>query len=127
LYRYTDYIKTMLKKMVAFSLIIAVILVVLGYTGYVWGWLVGSSLNVIYFLMLFSRTVRAMNLPPAKAVAFIQMGAVLRLFTIILVLIIILQFPIIHFGAAVAGILSFKVVIYLDTLIRSLRGKEEGR
>jgi hypothetical protein len=117
----------MLKKMVAFSLIIAVILVVLGYTGYVWGWLVGSSLNVIYFLMLFSRTVRAMNLPPAKAVAFIQMGAVLRLFTIILVLIIILQFPIIHFGAAVAGILSFKVVIYLDTLIRSLRGKEEGR
>jgi hypothetical protein len=127
LYRYTDYIKTMLKKMVAFSLIIAVILVVLGYTGYVWGWLVGSSLNVIYLLMLFSRTVRAMNLPPAKAVAFIQMGAVLRLFTIILVLIIILQFPIIHFGAAVAGILSFKVVIYLDTLIRSLRGKEEGR
>lgn len=127
MYRYTDYIKTMLKKMVAFSLIIAVILVVLGYTGYVWGWLVGSSLNVIYFLMLFSRTVRAMNLPPAKAVAFIQMGAVLRLFTIILVLIIILQFPIIHFGAAVAGILSFKVVIYLDTLIRSLRGKEEGR
>jgi len=127
LYRYTDYIKTMLKKMVAFSLIIAVILVVLGYTGYVWGWLVGSSLNVIYFLMLFSRTVRAMDLPPAKAVAFIQMGAILRLFTIILVLIIILQFPIIHFGAAVAGILSFKVVIYLDTLIRSLRGKGEGR
>lgn len=127
MYRYTDYIKTMLKKMVAFSLIIAVILVVLGYTGYVWGWLVGSSLNVIYFLMLFSRTVRAMDLPPAKAVAFIQMGAILRLFTIILVLIIILQFPIIHFGAAVAGILSFKVVIYLDTLIRSLRGKGEGR
>ena len=127
MYRYADYIQQMLKKLVAFTISITVLLFFLGYERFVLGWLVGSGLNVVYFLMLCSRTVQSLNLPPEKVVAFIQAGALIRMLVIIAALVVILQFPIIHFGAAVAGVLSFKIYIYGEAIVKSVCSKLERR
>ena len=72
------------------------------------GWCIGSGLNIVYFFMLSSRSVRALKLPPPQAASFIRGGAVFRLVFICLAVIVILQFPSISLGAAVAGIFSYR-------------------
>ena len=77
--------------------------------------------------MLSSRSSRAMKMHPVQAVAFIKGGAFLRLITIILSLIVVLHFPVIHFGAAVAGVLSFKVYTYLEVTAKFVYTRLERR
>lgn len=124
---FIDYIKGTLKKLIVFTAVIAAMLGLCGYGYMVGGWLVGSCLNVVYFLMLSSRSSRAMKMPPTQAVAFIKGGAFLRLITVILSLIVVLHFPIIHFGATVAGVLSFKIFIYLEVLVKAVYNQVERR
>ena len=85
------------------------------------GWCIGSGLNIVYFFMLSSRSVRALKLPPAQAASFIRGGAVFRLVFICLAVIVILQFPSISLGAAVAGIFSYRVLVFADVLTARLR------
>lgn len=120
---FVGYVKGMLKKLAVFTLVVTLILFLCGYSRFIGGWLVGSGLNLVYFLMLSSRSARAVAMPPAQAVAFIRAGALLRLMTIVLALIVITQIPAIHFGAAVAGVLSFKVLIFLEPLAKHIYSK----
>ena len=124
---FTTYVKGMLKKLLLFTLVITAVLMIAGGSRFVLGWLVGSGLNLVYFIMLSNRSARAMKMAPEQAVAFIRAGAFLRLVTIILALIVVTQFPVIHFGACVAGILSFKIFTYVDTLFQHIIRKREGR
>lgn len=73
------------------------------------------------FFMLSSRSVRALKLPPEQAAAFIRGGAVFRLIFVCLAVIVILQFPSISLGAAVAGIFSYRVLIFADVLTARFR------
>ncbi|MGE1063085.1 ATP synthase subunit I [Megasphaera paucivorans] len=124
---FIDYIKGTLKKLIVFTCTITALLALCGYTNLILGWLIGCSLNIVYFLMLSSRSSRAMKMHPVQAVAFIKGGAFLRLITIILSLIVVLHFPVIHFGAAVAGVLSFKVYTYLEVTAKFVYTRLERR
>ncbi|MCI1750004.1 ATP synthase subunit I [Megasphaera cerevisiae] len=124
---FVQYVKATVLKLIGLTCIVAAVLFVVGWRQCVTGWCIGSGLNIVYFLMLSSRSVRALKLPPGQAAAFIRSGAVFRLFMIGLILIVILQFPGIHFGAAVAGIFSYRMIIFADgiaALVRTRVGKE---
>ena len=94
---FVQYVKATVLKLIGLTCIVAAVLFVVGWRQCVTGWCIGSGLNIVYFLMLSSRSVRALKLPPGQAAAFIRSGAVFRLFMIGLILIVILQFPGIHF------------------------------
>ncbi len=118
---FVRYVKATLYKLIGFTCFVAAVLAVSGETQYITGWCIGNGINIAYFLMLTSRSARAVQLPPARAVALIRGGAVLRLVMIALVLIVVAQFPSIHFGAAVAGLFTYRVTIFADMLIRHVR------
>ena len=117
------YVKATIIKLIGFTCIVAAVLVAIGCQQYTIGWCVGSALNIIYFLMLSSRSARAIHLPPEQMATFIRGGAVFRLLMICLMCIIILQFPIIHFGAAVAGIFSYRIIIIADGIGKLIRDR----
>ena len=108
------YVKATIYKLIGFTCIVAAVL-------FVGGWCIGSGLNIVYFFMLSSRSVRALKLPPAQAASFIRGGAVFRLGFICLAVLVILQFPSISLGAAVAGIFSYRVLVFADVLTARLR------
>lgn len=109
---FTDYVKQTIRQLIGLAVFITVCLLLTGEFTYITGWLAGCGINLVYFGMMTSRGLRALKLPPARAVYFIRGGAVLRLLMISLSLIVITQLPFIHFGAAVAGILSYRVLIF---------------
>ena len=120
---YDAYIRQMLMKLLAFTAIVAFSLALADQRQYIGGWLAGSMINLIYFTMLISRVHRVSGLSPVAAVRFMRIGAVLRLFTVALLLIVVTQLPAIHFGATVVGILSYYIVLYIDALWRGIKGK----
>ena len=125
---FTDYVQGMLKKLLAFTFLIAGALGFCGYSHLLTGWLAGSVLNLVYFIMLSNRSARAVTVAPEKMVRFIRFGSLLRLVVIALALIVVLQFPSINFWAVVAGLFSFRVLIYLEPLLTHItKHKEEGR
>lgn len=109
---FTDYVKQTLRQLAGFTVLVTVCLLLTGEFTYITGWLAGCGINLIYFVMMSSRGLRALKLPPERAVYFIRGGAMLRLLMISLSLIVITQVPMIHFGAAAAGILSYRVLIF---------------
>lgn len=117
------YVKATVIKLIGLTCIVATALGAIGCQQYIIGWCIGSGLNVLYFLMLSSRSARAIHLPPEQAASFIRSGAIFRLVMICLMCIIILQFPSIHFGAAVAGIFSYRIIIVADVIRKQLRGR----
>lgn len=117
------YVKATVIKLIGLTCIVATALGAIGCQQYIIGWCIGSGLNVLYFLMLSSRSARAIHLPPEQAASFIRRGAIFRLVMICLMCIIILQFPSIHFGAAVAGIFSYRIIIVADVIRKQLRGR----
>lgn len=118
---FTSYVKRTIQQLIGLTIVVAVCLLLAGEMQYLSGWLMGSALNIIYFLMMSSRGLRALKLPPERAVYFIRGGAVFRLVMIMLALIVILQFPSIHLGAAVAGIFSYRVIIIGDIIYTRFR------
>ena len=61
------YVKATICKLIGFTCIVAAVLLLGGWWQYISGWCIGSGLNIVYFFMLSSRSVRALKLPPAQA------------------------------------------------------------
>lgn len=81
------------------------------------GWLWGSISNIAYFIMLYRNLMKLPNIDEAQRNAFVN-KVVGRRFLIICILIIIAAVvPQIHLLAATAGIISFKLLIYIDQLV----------
>ena len=62
------YVKATIYKLVGFTCIVTAVLFLGGWWQYISGWCIGSGLNIVYFFMLSSRSVRALKLPPGQAV-----------------------------------------------------------
>lgn len=115
------YVKATLFKLIGLTCIVTAVLLGIGWWQYISGWCIGCLLNIVYFFMLSSRSVRALKLPPAQAAAFIRGGAVFRLFFLCLAVIVIVQFPSVSLIAAIAGIFSYRLVIFADVLFARVK------
>lgn len=124
---FITYVKATICKLAGLTCIGTAVLAAMGEFSYALGWCIGSGINILYFVMLSSRSARALRLPPQQAVAFIRGGAVLRLLTVALVLGVLSQIPAVSIGAAAAGILSYRLVIAADALFQYLHNSQERR
>lgn len=118
---FTRYVKATLVKLIGFTCLVLAVLVLLGQWQYISGWCVGCLLNILYFFMLCSRSLRAVRQDPVKAFSLLRGGAFLRILMIILMLIVVLQFPSINIWAVLAGILMYRLLIYFDVVYRFIR------
>lgn len=80
------------------------------------GLLAGTAASIIYFLFMCYRVKKSAELPAVKAVAYMRHGWLIRLGFIVLILILSLKAPQIHFLAAVAGLFSLQIVIFLNAI-----------
>lgn len=115
------YVKKTLLQLAGMTFFLPFILLVADRGEYISGWLIGCGLNLLYFLMLCTRSVRALRQTPEQAFVVLRGGAFIRLLMIILMLIIVLQFPSINFWAVLAGILTYRLLIYFDALCQFIR------
>jgi hypothetical protein len=117
---FVRYVKRTLVQLAGLAFFVTACLVLVGKGQYVSGWLIGCGLNLLYFIMLCSRSVKALKLDPAKAAAVIRGGSALRILMIVLMFIVILQFPAINYWAALAGILTYRILIYAQAIYTAL-------
>lgn len=113
---FTRYVKMTLLRLLSLTLLVTGLLLLLGKAEYLSGWLIGCAINGVYFLMLCSRSFRAMKMDPAKAFTVLRGGALMRILTIVLILIVVLQFPSVRIWAVVAGILTYRILIYFEAV-----------
>ena len=118
---FTTYVKRTVQQLIGLTCVVTAILFIGGWGNLISGWLVGNALNIMYFIMMSSRCLRALHLPPERVVLFVRGGAVFRLLMIMLAFIVILQFPSIHLGSAIAGIFTYRVIILVDFVYRYIR------
>ena len=77
--------------------------------------------NLLYFIMLSSRLAKSARMPAEQALVFIRGGVVVRLLLIMLVLIVVLQFPQIRISAFVAGVMMYRVLIFGELFVKALQ------
>ena len=114
---FTRYVKVTLLRLLSLTLLVTGLLLLLGKAEYLSGWLIGCAINGVYFLMLCSRSFRAMKMDPAKAFTVLRGGRrLMRILT---------DRSDTHCGATVslcphmavvAGILTYRILIYFEAV-----------
>lgn len=123
---FIQYIKRTFLQLLSLTFLLTALLLLLGKTQYVSGWLIGCAINLLYFSMLCSRSLRAVKMEPQQAFLLLRGGAFIRILMIVLMLIIVLQFPSVNIWAVVAGIMTYRFFIYSEAIYRVLRGRKNS-
>lgn len=94
------------------------------------GLLLGNIVGIVYTYMLFNRLIRIGNMSPAKAVAFMRVGYIVRLTLIMAVMYLTISTPLLDiygvaFGLFIAPIIS--VVDFNLSLIKDYRNSTDTK
>ena len=118
---FTLYVKKTVIRLAVGTVLGAVAAWAVGANEYISGWLIGSLVNLLYFVMLSSRLAKSARMPAEQALVFIRGGVVVRLLLIMLVLIVVLQFPQIRISSFVAGVMMYSVLIFGELFVKALQ------
>lgn len=80
------------------------------------GILLGGAGSVGYFLLLYRRVDRSVDMPLGQAVAYMRRGTLQRLLLVACVVIIAVRLPMINIFGVMFGLLALQSVIYLRAL-----------
>jgi len=86
------------------------------------GFLFGFAANVIYYILMFRRIPKIIDLPPDKAITYMRFGWIIRLIFILAMLTMALKIPGIEFLAAVCGLFSLKAVLFIQAAVMVILG-----
>lgn len=118
---FTGAVKGMLIMMALWGLLVTAVLWLAGHGDKILGYLVGTAVSAVYFLLICYRVRRSAALPTRQAVVYMRTGWLIRLSFIVLVLAWSLKVPAINFAAAVAGLLSLQIVLFLQGLFMIMK------
>lgn len=85
------------------------------------GLIIGALTGIIYFLLMSFRLKKAAGLSVAKAVFSMRLGWFVRFTFILLMLILSLRVNYIDFWAAVVGLFSLHIIIFLNAVVKLLK------
>ncbi len=77
------------------------------------GLILGIAASYGYLLLLALRVYRSSTLSADKAVVSMRIGWLIRLAFILLVLVLAVKVPLIHFGAVIVGLFSLHIILLL--------------
>lgn len=89
----------------------------LGHAEFISGLILGTAASIFYYLFICYRIRKSVDLSVVKAVAFMRTGWLIRLSFIVIILILSLKVPKIHFGAAIVGLFSLQIVLFTNAVI----------
>lgn len=118
-------VKRILMQIVLWSIALCSGAYAAGYGSWLPGLAIGTATSAVYFLFMSCRVRKSVELPPRKAIFYMRVGWVIRLTFILLMLILSVQVPVIHFWAAVAGLFSLQAVLLLNggmLILKSILG-----
>lgn len=113
---YTDQVRRTLLHLLAWGLFITVGALISGRINIIPGLLTGWTSSLFYFLLMCHRVKKSAELPPGKAVASMRAGWLLRYGFMISILVLSVRVPGIDFGAAVVGLFSLHIVLFLNAV-----------
>ncbi|MDR3592253.1 MAG: ATP synthase subunit I [Negativicutes bacterium] len=114
---FTIEVKRTLGQIAALLALLAGCSWLMGHAAAIPGLFLGGAASAVYFLLMSYRIRRSAALPPAKAVAYMRSGWMVRLSFIVLILILSLKIPQINFAAAVAGLFSLQIVVVFNAIL----------
>lgn len=82
----------------------------------------GCTASLIYFLLMSYRVTKSATMPPLKAVSYMRTGFGIRLVFVVMILILSAKIQWINFPAAVVGLFSLQIVLYLNAVTAAVRG-----
>lgn len=110
-------IKKTAAGMCALLLVMAGCAWLLGHVDYIPGLLLGNATSILYYLFICHRVKKSAGLTVPKAIAYMRTGWLVRLSFVVLMLVLSLKIPMIHFGAAVAGLFSLQIVLFFKAVL----------
>lgn len=113
---YTSHVRRVLLHLLAWGLFITVSTLVSGRVGILLGLLTGWTSSLFYFLLMCRRIKKSAELPPGQAVASMRTGWLLRYGFMISMLVLSVHLPGIDFWAAVVGLFSLHIVLFLNAV-----------
>lgn len=113
---YTGQVRRILLHLLAWGLFVGISAFVSGKTFLIPGLATGWTSSVVYFLLMCHRVKKSAALPPEKAVAAMRTGWLLRYGFMIAMLVLSIRVPGIDFWAAVAGLFSLHIVLFLHAV-----------
>ncbi len=119
---YLGQIKRTVLGMLAWGMLVVVYLCLTERTQWLPGLLLGLAASLIYYALLAFRIRQGMELPVEKSIVYMRIGWLLRLGFIVLVLILALRVPGIHFFATITGLFSFQIVMLAQAILLVAEG-----
>lgn len=108
----------MMRLQTGVAVVAAVLIWLTGYGRFSGGWLLGAAFNLLYLAYVALITVAHPHDAPTTLGRRLAVVASGRLWIAVLFLIVVLKTGIAHFGATVCGLLSFKLILFLEVLLR---------
>ncbi|HEY3426457.1 MAG TPA: ATP synthase subunit I [Negativicutes bacterium] len=115
-------VKRTLLQMAAWGVVTCGVAYVAGYSQMIVGLTVGTVTSMIYFLLMCYRVHKSVDLPSARAVAYMRLGWLVRLSFVVLMLVLSVHIAQIHFGAAVVGLFSLNIVMLGNAVVSVVTG-----
>lgn len=119
---FEQYVVRMVLYQIGFFLVIAVIMAI-HWPHMVGGWLAGGAFNLAYFVVLAAEVRATPNRTNDEVAQRVAAIATSRIFFSLIFIIAVLKTGWVHFGAAVCGLLSLKIVYYLETFGRVIKNR----
>lgn len=113
---YTGQVRRTLLHLLAWGLFITIGALVSGRISIIPGLLTGWTGSVLYFLLMCRRVKKSAELPPEQAVASMRTGWLLRYGFMVSMLVLSVHVPGIDFLAAVVGLFSLHIVLFLNAV-----------
>ncbi|VBB08926.1 atp synthase protein i [Lucifera butyrica] len=85
------------------------------------GFLIGTATSMVYFLLMCYRVQKSAAYPPAKAVAYMRSGWMIRLTFVILAMILTITLPNINFIGVIAGLFSLHVILFTHAVLSAVK------
>ncbi|WP_312420416.1 ATP synthase subunit I [Anaerospora hongkongensis] len=114
---YIGLLKRILSHLLIWIVLVAAVLYGTDHQNWILGFIVGAGASIVYFILMSYRILKSLEVMPSKAVSYMRAGWLIRLIFVILVLILALKIPGIHFLAAIVGLFSLQFIIVLEAAL----------
>lgn len=118
---YTKEMKRTLLQMIAWGIFICGSAYFAGYGSRIPGLVIGIVSSIIYCLLLWYRVLKSTEMSVHKAIFYMRVGWLIRLFFVAIMLLLALRMPMLDFGSAVIGLFTLQIVIVLNAFVSVAR------
>lgn len=118
---FTGSVKRLFLQMAAWAAVVTAGFYFAGHADKIAGFLAGTTVSAVYFLLLWYRVRKSAAMPPKQAVAYMRMGWLVRLSFVALSVVLMLKVPALNFAGAILGLFTFKIVVVLNGLFLVFR------